>query len=90
MAPEYLEEKLAKLDGVKECLVVAVKGARQERILKALICPKEGADRDSIKEGIAGINRGLPPWMRIADVSFLKEFEKSGSGKILRNRYTDV
>ncbi|MBR5419888.1 MAG: AMP-binding protein [Lachnospiraceae bacterium] len=91
VAPEYLEGKLGGLEAVRECLVVAAKGAGKEKIIRALIRLKEGADASELKEGIDGINRGLPPWMRIADSRILtEEFEKNGSGKILRSRYTDV
>lgn len=88
VAPEYIEEMLASLPYVKECLVVARKAVRNRKVLKALVVTKEGMSAKNLPEDIKNINSLLPPYMRIAGTEVLKgDFIKTKSGKIIRGKY---
>jgi len=88
VAPEYLEDKINRIDYVKESLVVEKKTEKGNSILTALVVLSENASEEKIKQDIDKINETLPGYMHIDDYKIMsKEFEKNSSRKIIRSLY---
>ena len=92
--PEELEEKLNRVSGVRECVVIGREEASGEVVITAVIVPNyevlgEGTTDTAVsfilKEAIAQINRTLPPYKHINRFEVRHEdFEKTLSKKIKR------
>ncbi len=95
--PEEIEEYLAKIELIKECVVVGRKLEDDNIQVTALIYPdfprasELGIGEDIneigsvIKEEIAALNRSLPSFKQIRGVEMRRtEFEKNTSKKIIR------
>ena len=82
ISPEELEEKLYRIEGVKECLVTG-----KDEQISAEIYPDpevEGA-HEKIDAEIRKMNKGLPSYKQIANIEFRDtEFEKTTTQKIKR------
>ena len=88
ISPEYLEERLGRIPGVKESIVTVKRTASGTEILSARVVKEEGASEVFLGEGLAELNRDLPTYMRIEDMQILSQpFEKNSSGKIRRTLY---
>ncbi len=88
VAPEYLEDKINRIDYVKESLVVEKKTEKGNSILTALVVLSENVSEEKIKQDIDKINETLPGYMHIDDYKIMsKEFEKNSSRKIIRSLY---
>lgn len=93
--PEELEEYLAQIPLIRECVVLAREKEGAEPIITAVIYPdfdllKGKSDEEiiaSVKEKILEINRKLPSFKQVRSVELRKtEFEKTTTRKI--KRYT--
>lgn len=93
--PEEIEEYLARLDSISECVVVGRdKGDGSEIMLTAVIYPnfnaypeEEPIDAiaEDIKKQVLELNRKLPSFKQIRNIDIRKtEFEKTTSKKIKR------
>lgn len=91
--PEELEEKLSRVPGVAECVVIGRKNETDEVVLTAVIYPDPefftGKQSDEIKEALRAsvneLNRSLPVYKQIRAVDTRDtEFEKTSSRKIKR------
>ena len=93
--PEEIEEYLAKIDSIKECVVVGRdKGDGSEIMLTAVVFPdfdaypeNEPIDNiaDDIKKQVLDMNRLLPSFKQIRNIDIRKtEFEKTTTRKIKR------
>jgi len=88
VSPEYLEDKINRIPGVKESIVTVKRGISGHEILTAKVVPEDGASEDGIREAVGALNRELPNYMRIGDTELMPEaFEKNSSGKIRRRLY---
>jgi len=91
--PEELEEKLSRVPGVGECVVIGRKNEAGETVLTAVIYPdpehSAGKTKDeiqkSLREAVNELNRTLPIYKQIRAVELREtEFEKTSSRKIKR------
>ena len=84
-SPELIEEKLLKLDYIKECLVTT-KRKNKISIIIAKIYMEESSPK--LDEDIKKINETLPNYMQIDEYEIMEtEFEKNSSKKIIRSKY---
>ncbi len=93
--PEEIEEYLAKIESIKECVVIGRdKGDGSEVMLTAVIFPdfaaypeNEAIDTiaEDIKKQVLDLNRELPSFKQIRNIEIRKtEFEKTTTKKIKR------
>lgn len=93
--PEEIEEYLAKIESIKECVVIGRdKGDGSEVMLTAVIFPdfaaypeNEAIDviAEDIKKQVLDLNRELPSFKQIRNIEIRKtEFEKTTTKKIKR------
>lgn len=92
--PEEIEEYLANIEEIAECVVVGRSGGNEKVNLVAIVYPDstkfaEGTSRDDIKkvidERINLMNKSLPTYKQIKATELRdKEFEKTTSRKIKR------
>ena len=79
IAPEMIEKKILKIEGVKECVV-----SINEGLLQANIYAPDG-NVEQIKQDLKSVNNTLNSHMRIAKIEFREEeFAKNSTGKIIR------
>lgn len=91
--PEEIEQYLAPITMIKECVVVGRKNAVGEVVITALIFPDEekteGMSKDDVyatlKEAVNEVNKELPVFKQIHDIELRDtEFEKTTTKKIKR------
>lgn len=87
-SPEVIENKLLKLNYVKECIVALKKGTY--KIIAKIFLDNSVKDIGSIdlKKDIDIINSELPYYMKICDFELMEnEFKKTSNNKIMRDQY---
>lgn len=92
VAPEELEEYLGALPEIEDAFVYAKRDTAGVLRLHAALLPADGCGKDAeeslalLKERVTELNRRLPAFKRISDVSVVHApFPRNGAGKLLRN-----
>lgn len=93
--PEEIEEYIARIPVVKECVVIGRENSSDDIVITAMIYPDytalEGKTSDEIsdmmKSEIASINKSLPLFKQIRNIEIKKnEFQKTTTQKIMRHK----
>ncbi len=81
VSPEKLENRIAELPGVRECLVY-----EEDDRLAADIVPEKEKDLSYFQTMIRAFNQQQPPYEQIAIVRLTDHLMRNAAGKLLRDR----